>query len=207
MGSHSMSEKTDRGINSGLLLRVVIVFCAVALGAGIYIWWLMSSPSSGNAKTPEAAAQAPRTQAALRDEALNVTLFYYYPADGLLATGFIAVKRQTDTQTQARELLRSLSSDQRASQTALLRDLQVRELFLDTAGTAYIDLVPIQQKDISASIEEEFLSLYAIVNTLMQNFEEIKQVALLIDGKEAQTLAGHIDLSRKFTKRMDLVKP
>jgi hypothetical protein len=202
-----MSEKTDRGINSGLLLRVVIVFCAVALGAGIYIWWLMSSPSSGNAKTPEAAAQAPRTQAALRDEALNVTLFYYYPADGLLATGFIAVKRQTDTQTQARELLRSLSSDQRASQTALLRDLQVRELFLDTAGTAYIDLVPIQQKDISASIEEEFLSLYAIVNTLMQNFEEIKQVALLIDGKEAQTLAGHIDLSRKFTKRMDLVKP
>lgn len=202
-----MSEKADRGINSGLLLRVVVVLCAVALGAGIYLWWMLKAPASRNSGNPEAQPQTPRTQAALRDDALNVTLFYYYPADGMLATGFIAVKRQSDTQTQARELIRSLASDQRASQTALLRDLQLRELYLDMSGTAYLDLVPNQQKELTASIEEEFLSLYAMVNTLMQNFEEIKQVALLIDGKEAQTLAGHIDLSRKFTKRMDLVKP
>lgn len=202
-----MSERADRGIKSGLLLRVVIVLCAVALGAGIYLWWMLKVPASGNSRTPEAPSQTPRTQAALRDDALNVTLFYYYPTDGMLATGFIAVKRQSDTQTQARELIRSLASDQRASQTALLRDLQLRELYLDMSGTAYLDIVPNQQKELTASIEEEFLSLYAMVNTLMQNFEEIKQVALLIDGKEAQTLAGHIDLSRKFTKRMDLVKP
>ena len=53
---------------------------------------------------------------------------------------------------------------------------------------------------------EELLALYAMVNTLSQNFEEIRQVRFLVDGREAQTLAGHIELSRKFTKRMDLVK-
>jgi hypothetical protein len=45
-----------------------------------------------------------------------------------------------------------------------------------------------------------------MVNTLSQNFEEIRQVRFLVDGREVQTLAGHIELSRKFTKRMDLVK-
>jgi hypothetical protein len=40
----------------------------------------------------------------------------------------------------------------------------------------------------------------------MQNFDEIKQVRFLLNGKEAQTLAGHVDLSRTFTKRMDLVR-
>ena len=201
-----MPEKADRGISSGLLLRVVIVVCAVALGAGISLWWFKSDPFSGNAPKPEASAQSPRTQAALRDEARNVTLSCYYPSEGQLAMGYIAVKRQPDMQTQAREAIRSLAADQRSSQTALFRDLVLRELYLDASGTAYLDLVLGQQKDLAASMQEELLVIYAMVNTLMQNFEEIKQVAFLIDGKEAQTLAGHIDLSRKFTKRMDLVK-
>jgi hypothetical protein len=59
---------------------------------------------------------------------------------------------------------------------------------------------------VRASAWEEQLAIYALVNTLLQNFEEIKQVVLLLDGGEAQTLAGHMDLSRTFTKRMDLVK-
>jgi hypothetical protein len=59
---------------------------------------------------------------------------------------------------------------------------------------------------VRASAWEEQLAIYALVNTLLQNFEEIKQVVLLLDGGEAQTLAGHMDLSRTFAKRMDLVK-
>jgi hypothetical protein len=48
--------------------------------------------------------------------------------------------------------------------------------------------------------------MYAMVNTLMQNFEEIREVAFLVDGRQAPTLAGHMDLSRRYGKRMDLVK-
>ena len=45
-----------------------------------------------------------------------------------------------------------------------------------------------------------------MVNTVMQNFYEIKGVRFLVNGREAQTLAGHVDLSGKFQKRMDLVQ-
>jgi len=88
----------------------------------------------------------------------------------------------------------------------VLRDIRLRELYLDAFGTAYIDLSPGPQKDVRASAWEEQLAIYAMVNTLLQNFDGIKTVVLLIDGREAQTLAGHMDLSRTFTKRMDLVK-
>jgi hypothetical protein len=41
---------------------------------------------------------------------------------------------------------------------------------------------------------------------LVQNVPEVRQVRFLVDGREVQTLAGHIDLSRSFGKRTDLVK-
>jgi hypothetical protein len=64
----------------------------------------------------------------------------------------------------------------------------------------------VEQREVRASVWEELIALYAMVNTLSQNFEEIRQIRFLVEGREVQTLAGHIELSRKFTKRMDLVK-
>jgi hypothetical protein len=88
----------------------------------------------------------------------------------------------------------------------VLRDIRLRAFYLDASGTAYIDLAAGLKKDVLASAWEEQLALYAMVNTLLRNFEEIKQVLFLFEGGEAQTLAGHMDLSRTFTKRMDLVR-
>ncbi len=150
--------------------------------------------------------EGPQTlvQPAFRNEPLTITV--YYPVNGALLAGTASVKRQPDTQAQARETLAAVLSDQRAAQTAVFRDIKLKAFYLDGQGTAYIDLVRSRQQDISASAGEEFLALFAMVNTVMQNFEEIKQVRFLVDGREAQTLAGHMDLSRTFTKRMDLVK-
>lgn len=124
----------------------------------------------------------------------------------MLLAGTASVKRQPDTQAQARETLAAALSDQRVAQTAVFRDIKLKAFYLDGQGTAYIDLIPFQHRDISASAWEELLAISAMVNTVMQNFDEIKQVRFLMDGREAQTLAGHIDLSRPYTKRMDLVK-
>jgi hypothetical protein len=62
------------------------------------------------------------------------------------------------------------------------------------------------QKELKASVEGELLAVYALVNSLTQSIPEVRQVRFLLDGREAQTLAGHIDLSRSFVKRTDLVK-
>ena len=199
-----MPERTDRAIRGRLLLYAGLVIIIVAVVAGAYLWWRASAPDAGVAQQPDAQARSVLVQLSHRDEPLPVTL--YCPSNGMLSPGPAAIKRQPDLQAQARQALIALFADQRSSQAAVLKDLKLHEFYLDASGTAYVDLVANQQLQIKATMGEELLALYAIADTLMLNFEEIKQVMFLLDGKEARTLAGHADLSRKFTKRTDLVK-
>jgi hypothetical protein len=186
------------------LLGIGAVIIALAVCAGAYLGWRMNM-SSGIGVSPQSAAQGlPQDMQMLRHDApLTVTLCY--PVNGLLSIGSASIKRQPDTQAQAREALMALLTDQRASVVPGLKDIRIQELYLDASGTVYIDIVP-QQKEIAAAAGEELLAVYAMVNTLMLNFEDIKQVLFLMEGREAKTLAGHVDLTRKFTKRTDLLR-
>lgn len=196
-----MSERTDRRIQSNWLLLGVVIIVFIVASGGIMLW--LRQRSIDAPRNP--AMQDQRIEQQFRrDEPLPVTL--YYPSEGMLATGSAAVQRQPDTQSQARELLIALFADQRISLTPALRDLKLRNFYLDAFGTAYIDLTLGPQKDVRASAWEEHLAIYAMVNTVLRNFDEIKRVFLLLDGREARTLAGHMDLSRPFMKRMDLVR-
>jgi Sporulation and spore germination len=185
-----------------MLLALVLGIFLVAVAGGAYIWVRthdVDDAHKANEGEPQSLAQP-----AFRNEPLSVTV--YYPERGMLLAGAVPVRRQPDTQAQARETLAAVFNDQRASQTPVFRDVKLRAFYLDRQGTAYIDLALAQPREISASAWEEFLAIQAMVNTVMQNFDEIKEVRFLVDGREAQTLAGHMDLSRSYTKRMDLVK-
>lgn len=50
----------------------------------------------------------------------------------------------------------------------------------------------------------EMLAVYSIVNTVAVNFPRIRLVKLMINGKEAETLKGHIDLSEPLGPDYDL---
>lgn len=181
------------------LLPIVALALVAVLSAGALLWWRMrASPPATS------AVQQPAAVTFRLNEPLVITLSV--PVDGLLAAVQAQVTRQPDTQSLAREALAALFADPIGSQAPVLKDLRLRGVYLDAAGTGYIDLAPVEQREVRASVWEELIALYAMVNTLTQNFEEIRQVRFLVDGREVQTLAGHIELSRKFTKRMDLVK-
>jgi hypothetical protein len=199
-----MPERTDRAIKGGPLLYAGLVIITMTVIAVAYLWWRAGVPETGTGQQSDAQARSVLVQLSHRDEPLPVTL--YCPSDGMLSPAPAAIKRQPDTQAQARQALIALFTDLRSSQAAVLKDLKLHEFYLDASGTAYVDLVLNQQTQIKASLGEELLALYSIVDTLTLNFEEIKQVMFLLDGKEARTLAGHADLSRHFTKRPDLVR-
>jgi hypothetical protein len=196
-----MSQTTDRGIRDSRLLIVVILGIALIVAGGFY--FQVSRNAVDAARKPAEPDAHPLIQPAFRNEPLSVTI--YYPREGMLVAGTTAAKRQPDTQAQAREIIAAALQDRAAAQAPVLRDVKLRAFYLDAQGTAYIDLAP-SALPVRASAWDEQLAVYALVNTLMQNFEEIRQVAFLVDGRDAQTLAGHIDLSRMYAKRMDLVK-
>ncbi len=198
-----MSWTTDRSIRDDrLLLALVIVIVCIAAIGGFFIWSRMNAPDASQKQAGQSVS--PLIQPAFRDEPVMVKL--YYPQDGMIVSALAPATRQPDSQSQAREALAAVFLDQRAMQAPVLRDVKLKTFYLDAQGTAYIDLTQSKQQAILASAWDEQLAVYALVDTLMQNFEEIKQVAFLVDGREAQTLAGHIDLSKKFTKRTELVK-
>lgn len=51
----------------------------------------------------------------------------------------------------------------------------------------------------------ERMTVYSIVNTLAQ-FEKIDRILILIDGKEVETLVGHMDLSTPLTMNENIIK-
>jgi sporulation and spore germination protein len=196
-----MSQTTDRSIRDNRLLIAVVLGIVLIVAGGLY--FEMSRNAADVARKPAGPDAYPLIQPAFRNEPLSVTV--YYPRDGMLVAGTTAAKRQPDTQSQAREIIVAALQDRLAEQAPVFRDIKLRAFYVDAQGTAYIDLAA-SPLSVRASAWDEQLAVYALVNTLTQNFEDIKQVAFLVDGRDAQTLAGHIDLSRKFAKRMDLVK-
>jgi spore germination protein GerM len=98
----------------------------------------------------------------------------------------------------------------KGSQENLMRTIPaktgLRSLFLTSEGIAYVDLTPNIYTDHPGGTTSELFSLYSIVNSLILNIPEIKMVKILIDGREALTLAGHIDLRNPFKADMLLIK-
>jgi spore germination protein GerM len=82
----------------------------------------------------------------------------------------------------------------------------VRALFLSERGDAFVDLsADISTKHIGGALDELF-TVYAIVNALTVNLPAVNRVQILVDGKEVDTLAGHVDLRHPLQKSMKWVK-
>jgi flagellar basal body-associated protein FliL len=194
-----MSEKSDRSIGTSRMLIALVLLAVLVVAAAAGYLWLRSGQGAG----PAAEQQPPPTAAADRPDApLSVVLFL--PVESALVQTAAGIRRQPELQLEVRAAAEAVLASERASQAPVLRDLRLRALYLDAAGTAFVDLAP--GKEMRGGVWDELLAVYALVNTLTQNFPEVKQVRFLLDGREAPTLAGHLDLSRAFVKRTDLVK-
>jgi hypothetical protein len=77
------------------------------------------------------------------------------------------------------------------------RDTVVRATFLLPDGTAFIDLGgPTLAQGWGTGSHEELMAVYSVVQTVTTNFPEAKRVRILINDEPAETLAGHVNLSR-----------
>jgi len=83
---------------------------------------------------------------------------------------------------------------------------RLNALFIGGDGTGYVDLSDVVTGQHPGGCRSEILTIYSIVNSLVLNVEEIKSVKILIDGSEAWTLAGHVDIRFPFTAEMLLIR-
>jgi spore germination protein GerM len=74
--------------------------------------------------------------------------------------------------------------------------VEIREVFIDDQGTAYVDFSEALSQTHPGGPWAEMLTLRSIMQTLVANVPEIKRVQILIEGREVETLAGHVDIRR-----------
>lgn len=73
------------------------------------------------------------------------------------------------------------------------REAQLLNLFIDSAGTAYVDFDRRVREDQQEGAQGELYTVFSIVDTLTANFVQITRVQILVEGAEIPTLAGHVD--------------
>lgn len=82
----------------------------------------------------------------------------------------------------------------------------LRAFYLMADGMVVVDLSREIKEHHPGGAKSELMTIYSIVNSLILNIPEIKAVKLLIEGREAATLAGHIDLRSPFKANMLYVR-
>lgn len=80
--------------------------------------------------------------------------------------------------------------------SAIPSGTRLRGLFVSSLGEAFVDLSPEVSSGHPGGSLNELFTVYTIVDTLTTNLPAIMAVQVLIDGKEVDTLAGHVDLRR-----------
>ena len=83
---------------------------------------------------------------------------------------------------------------------------RLRAFYLLDDGTAVVDFGPQISTKHPGGCRMEQLTLFSVVNSLILNVPEIRRVKILIDGAEAQTLAGHLALAFPLTADMLLTR-
>jgi spore germination protein GerM len=87
-------------------------------------------------------------------------------------------------------------------------DTVVRGTYLLPGGTVVVDLggTTLTQGWGTGS-HQELMAVQSLVQTLAANFADARRVRILVNGTPAETLAGHVSLSRSLVPLPNLVDP
>ena len=83
---------------------------------------------------------------------------------------------------------------------------RLNALYIAPDGTCYVDLSAAIRKNHPGGSKSELLTIYSLVNSLVLNVPEVERIQFLIDGNQAPTLAGHIDLQLPIKANMLLIR-
>ena len=186
-----------RRLAAAAAVAVLAIAGGWILFVGLPRWSASRQPSAAPAASAPAAPE----------RKITATL-YFISEDGLSLVG---VQREVTfgepVDEQARRILEAqLGKAPPPLSSAIPEATALRSLFLSDKGHAYVDLSADARSRHTGGALDELFTIYAIVNALTVNLPAITRVQILIDGREVDTLAGHVDLRHPLQKNLKWVK-
>lgn len=82
----------------------------------------------------------------------------------------------------------------------------LRAFYVTERGDAFVDLSSEVSTAHPGGSMTELLTVQAIVNAVTANLPAVQRVQILVDGREVDTIAGHVDVRRPLTRDTSLVR-
>jgi Sporulation and spore germination len=180
----------------------VYVALAVMLVAGLIVLLVMGP--RWLTTVPDAAETAVATGADVRK--IRARLFYVDEQ----GTGLLGVEQEVvyggSTAEQARRIIEAQIATAPAPHvSAIPAGTKLRTVFFTKAGEVYVDLSADVQTNHPGGTTNETLTVYTLVSALTANLPAVTSVQILVEGREVDTLAGHLDLRRPIEQDLKWV--
>ena len=181
-------------------IAFVLVFASVAYYAKRRLpAWAGRSPDAAVAAAPAAPVPPGRK--------IKARLFYVADEGTRLTSVERDVAYGEGTDEQAREIIAAqIAPVVEPLVSAMPPGTTLRAVFITKGGGAYVDLSREARSAHPGGTVNELLTVYTIVNALTVNLPAVTGVQVLIDGKEVDTLSGHVDLRRPLAKNLAWVQ-
>jgi germination protein M len=189
-----MTRKT-RLLLLGALVLVTVVGVTIAMSIERFV-----PPRRAEVPTPSPPPSATTAH-------ITATLFY----GSLDGQALVPLRREVPLAegvvAQGAQILRAqLGAAPSPLVSVIPKGTSLRAFYVTTRGEAVVDL----SREISANHPGgslmESLTVYAIVNAVAANLPGVQRVQLLVDGREVETVAGHIDVRRPLGRDMSVVR-
>jgi spore germination protein GerM len=144
---------------------------------------------------------------ATRNGKVVLHLYFGDQEGGYLTAEDRVVAQPADTTALGGVIVDALIDGPRKALTRTIPEgTALRAFHLVKNGTAYVDLSKEIRENHTGGAKSELMTVYSLVNSIVLNVTEVDTVKILIDGQEATTLAGHIDLRYPFKANMLLIR-
>lgn len=176
-------------------ITLVLLFLLV-LVTGVYILHLRRGTQEYLRAAGEGRTVAPPLNG--KREAVNLTLAY--DDDGVFRSRQVSSTLPEEPEARAKAILELLIGQyvSRPSPHPLAAASAIKTVFLVNDKLAVLDLNEAFADGHRSGIMVEDFTVLSMVDTLASNFPNLEQVKFLVDGKERQTLAGHVDLKTTY---------
>jgi len=183
-----------------------IIPLAVGVVALVLLAWGVTSLLERLTRRDTPAAAAPAPAAASETPHIAVTLFYATPEGDALMPIRREVPLAEGLVGQGRQILIAQFQPPPPPYVSPIPDgTTLRAFFVTERGDAFVDLSGISKAHPGGSLTE-LLTVYAIVNAVTANLPAVQRVQILVDGKEVDTIAGHVDIRRPLSRDTSLIR-
>jgi spore germination protein GerM len=182
-------------------------FFAILIGICIVVFLVFRQDIMDVFKPRVTKKSVPGTEKAVPQTKKTVTLYFSDDEGEYLAGEKREILKKSSVQEEAKELVTELTHGPRGKLIPTLpTETKLLALELDEPGIAKVSFNRALVKGHPGGSSAELMTVYSVVNSLTLNFPEIKRVQILVEGKEIETITGHLSLRKPLSANPSIIK-